>query len=443
MLHSVQTIERLKAALNSNQASRERMCAQLLALMDGYSDIRPRRPQGGPDGGRDIEAIYSGVHKIFGAVGFKNDADDSAESKSWMRKKFNADLSSALDARPRLYGFVFFTNIDVTPAEEAELKQLGTSRGLSLVEVIGRENMRHYLDSPSGLSTRYQFLGITMSDEEQKAFFQIYGAKLENLILNRFGYIESRLERIEFLQEAANPIDKIGMVFIFPRPVEAKELVNAAVRVNIDLDRRPWSDELQLSDARALWLGAKVRTDVNRAHFAALDGWLWTTARDGSDLREVRAIPPSWRDEPEIESFDLFIYNVRGVLPFDTIAALDKRRVSIEITATLLGRIGQIWLVVNGYIVCKVEAPYDPNITDAERARLASLQEPHLGAIPALRGAAAGDMWPRRDVPDGWVTLAGEGDWLLPTVDFERYSPERLEKYVRIEQVEADGQIQS
>ena len=58
-----ETEQRLKNFLNSNQVVRERMCLQILSLNHNYSEIKPRHPNGGPDQGRDIEALYKNVLK--------------------------------------------------------------------------------------------------------------------------------------------------------------------------------------------------------------------------------------------------------------------------------------------------------------------------------------------------------------------------------------------
>jgi hypothetical protein len=60
--------------------------------------------------------------EVWGAVGFRNSATDSSEDKSWVRKKFLQDLGAALAEKPDLRGFVFFTNVDLTPAEVDALK---------------------------------------------------------------------------------------------------------------------------------------------------------------------------------------------------------------------------------------------------------------------------------------------------------------------------------
>src|ERR1700689_38933 len=105
------TDERLKSWLNADQAARERMCAGILALDRSYTDIVPRRPEGGPDGGRDIECRRLG-QKCFGAVGFLNHACDSKEQKKKLLRKFRDDIQSARDGEPTLKAFVFMCNID-------------------------------------------------------------------------------------------------------------------------------------------------------------------------------------------------------------------------------------------------------------------------------------------------------------------------------------------
>src|SRR5688572_15736005 len=100
------TEERLRTWLDANQVQRERLCIAVLAIEGDYSKVRPRRPKGGPDGARDIEAKYRGGVIVWGAVGFRNSTKDSAEDKAWVRKKFMADIESALLENSNLKGFV-------------------------------------------------------------------------------------------------------------------------------------------------------------------------------------------------------------------------------------------------------------------------------------------------------------------------------------------------
>jgi hypothetical protein len=54
------TDERLKSYLDTNQLQRERMCLAILSIDRRFTNLRPRHPRGGPDGGRDVDAIFRG-----------------------------------------------------------------------------------------------------------------------------------------------------------------------------------------------------------------------------------------------------------------------------------------------------------------------------------------------------------------------------------------------
>jgi hypothetical protein len=191
-----ETEERLRTWTQS-QADRERLCAALLELDQRFQDVKPRRPKGGPDGARDIEAKYEG-RVVWGAVGFRNNAIDSKEDKQWVATKFRSDLDAALVESPGLHGFVFLTNVDLTPAEREVLESYARSK-VAFCEIFYRERIRLVLDSPKGFAYRYQFLGLTMSDPEQVSFFAEYGDRLLGFVQGRFDEVDARLARLEFV----------------------------------------------------------------------------------------------------------------------------------------------------------------------------------------------------------------------------------------------------
>ena len=190
----------------TDQAGRERMCLGILALDARFSDIKPRRPKGGPDGGRDIEAVFDNREVVWGGVGFRANVNDSGEDKKWVEKKFKADIRSAKDKNPELWGFVFFTNVDLTSAELLNFEQYALSEGFSFIEIFYRERLRIALDSPQGLSLRFQYLNINLSEAEQAAFFAEYGSQIESLLHKGFGIIDERLKRIEFFHDCSKPL---------------------------------------------------------------------------------------------------------------------------------------------------------------------------------------------------------------------------------------------
>src|SRR4051812_22423948 len=109
------------------------MCLALLTLDPRFSNPRPRRPKGGPDGARDIEVVFNGI-ETWGAVGFRNSANDSNEDKAWVKKKFESDITSAVSENKELRSFIFMTNIDVTPSEVRDLLDFAHSKSIPQCE---------------------------------------------------------------------------------------------------------------------------------------------------------------------------------------------------------------------------------------------------------------------------------------------------------------------
>lgn len=203
------TDERLRWYLDTNQLARERLCLALLAMDKRFSNVNPRQPRGGPDGGRDLEGIFQGKYTVFGAVGFVNSASDSYQNKKEIIKKFKNDFNSAIKANGELKAFIFFTNVNLTASEKANLIDMTMKKGLILCDIYDRERIRIVLDSPDGLSLRYQYLQIPLSDAEQASFFAKWGEGIQGLISRKFEDVDNKLRRIQFIQESNNPLRSI------------------------------------------------------------------------------------------------------------------------------------------------------------------------------------------------------------------------------------------
>ncbi len=219
-----QTDERLKSYLDTNQLHREQMCRALLSIDKRFTDVRPRHPRGGPDGGRDIEAIYRADQKAYGAVGFVNQANDSAEQKKSIKEKFKSDLKSALNADHKPEVFIFITNINLTIGEKDSLVLEAKNAGLAYCEIIDRERLRISLDSPDGFSIRFQYLALPLSEEEQATFFAKWGDDIQSVISTGFKRIERTLDRVLFLQEFSNVMSSLILAFELDRTYTAEEI---------------------------------------------------------------------------------------------------------------------------------------------------------------------------------------------------------------------------
>lgn len=219
-----ETDQRLKSYLDTNQLHREQMCRAVLAVDKRFSNVQPRHPRGGPDGGRDIEAIYRREQKAFGAVGFVNEANDSREQKTKIAAKFREDLASALGSEEKPSVFVFFTNINLTIGEKDELVQAAKDAGIQFCDVFDRERIRIQLDSPDGFYIRYQYLQIPLSDGEQASFFARWGDEIQSVVANGFQKIERSLDRILFLQEANDALGYLSIALEMDREYSGDEI---------------------------------------------------------------------------------------------------------------------------------------------------------------------------------------------------------------------------
>lgn len=219
-----QTDEKLKSYLDTNQLHREQMCRAVLAADKRFSDVRPRHPRGGPDGGRDIQAIYREDQTVFGAVGFVNQANDSDEQKKTIKKKFFDDLENAISADKDLKVFVFFTNINLTIGEKDALIDKAKKEGILYCDILDRERIRIALDSPDGFSIRFQYLNIALSEEEQASFFSRWGDDIQSVISSGFQKVEGTLNRVLFLQEANDPISRLTLSLELNRKYSSEEI---------------------------------------------------------------------------------------------------------------------------------------------------------------------------------------------------------------------------
>jgi hypothetical protein len=207
-----------------SQHEAERLSADLLGMNSRYSEIKPRLPLGGPDGGRDIEAILDGRQLIWAAAGFRNMVDDGTEDKNWARTKFKADVDRMMKAKPDLTAMAFFTNVAQTPGELNELSAFAATKGITFVDLFSRERIRGELDSIRGLMFRVRYLQIPMTIEEQNAFFEHFGNKLEEAIGKRFEGLEGQLHRVQFELDAQKPLRYLRLVLVLQRPYTADEL---------------------------------------------------------------------------------------------------------------------------------------------------------------------------------------------------------------------------
>jgi len=221
---SYETDERLKGRLDTNQLARERLCLAVLSIDKRFTEVKPRHPRGGPDGARDIQAIFRESQVAFAAVGFLSQANDSDEHRRRATVKFEEDLDAAIAAEPQLKVFVFFTNVNLRLSEKSERENSARRRGITQCEIIDRERIRIALDSPDGLAARYQYLGISLSDAEQASFFAKWGDDIQGVVSEGFGKLERTLNRLQFLAETNLPLSHFTVLLQLDREYAGGEI---------------------------------------------------------------------------------------------------------------------------------------------------------------------------------------------------------------------------
>jgi hypothetical protein len=393
------------------QEERERMCLGILSLDPRYSNVKPRRPKGGPDGGRDIEAVFSDRLLVWGGVGFRNNAVDSAEDKRWAREKFKSDSSSARMEAPELQGFVFFTNVDLTPSEVADFEAIARSHGFQHIEVFYRERIRIILDSPRGLALRFQHLGVSLSEAEQTAFFAEYGTQLESILHRGFSQVEERLKRLEFFHDSSLQLDCIELFVELKEDYSPLELGHFRVLAEfIDLH--------ELEPHPTLWLACR---DAYPKYVS-----------NGTEVPLIGTKSLSWSRHPD-ENLQATVFSASQLTtrslnagvgihrrgPFHTLSDLDRKSLSIYITENLLDKIAAIYVSANEYWLAGVPSEM-----------FVPLDVPPLAAWPEpLSDLEANQQWKsilvKMENPPEWIPaeLAREG-W---GVDFRGTMPIKKE----------------
>ena len=218
------TDQELKSRLDSNQVARERMCLAILALDDRFTEVRPRHPYGGRDGGVDIDAVFRDKQRAAAAVGFVVGANDLQQQKRAIKKKFGEDAISAFKNNPRPTVFVFFTNVRLTVTELKNLKTIAAKTGFAESDIFDRERMRVALDTVDGFAARFQYLGIPLSEAEQASFFARWGDDIQSVVATGFQRVERTLDRLLFLQEAHNVLDSLYLKFELDRTYSSDEI---------------------------------------------------------------------------------------------------------------------------------------------------------------------------------------------------------------------------
>lgn len=130
----------------------ESLAASLMRI-EGYTDVDPIHPTGGPDGGKDALARREGKNWAMAAY-FPSGSRAFAE----ILGKFGSDLEAITDRVVEADGMVFVTNQELSESRRRTLDLLASEKGLEL-DLVHGHRIRAILDQPAHSGLRAQFLG--------------------------------------------------------------------------------------------------------------------------------------------------------------------------------------------------------------------------------------------------------------------------------------------
>lgn len=142
------------------QKAAERLAGHILSS-EGYKSIDPSHPLGGRDGVRDIVCIKDNVQYI-GAAYFPR----GQKTFKTIQDKFYVDLKGV--AINKANGIAFVTNQEISLAERKKLMSVNLDIS---IEIFHLERLVNILNNPTNYGVRLEFLDISITSEEQLAYF--------------------------------------------------------------------------------------------------------------------------------------------------------------------------------------------------------------------------------------------------------------------------------
>lgn len=173
---------------DAGQAPAERLAGHLLRL-EGFKELDPSHPLGGPDGLKDIVCKKDGREWIAAAY-----FPRGQQSIKQIKQKWDHDTQGV--AKHKVDGFVFVTNQKLTNSQKGKLSR---ALGVRYVHLIHLETIVSLLDSPVGYGIRLEFLDIEMEREEQIAFIASRDALIDRL-QNSLEQLVAQLQNPELLK---------------------------------------------------------------------------------------------------------------------------------------------------------------------------------------------------------------------------------------------------
>lgn len=252
---------------DKGQPFSERMSAKLISL-EGFENIDPQSPLGGPDGTKDILAFKDGKKFVIGCY-FPNGQKGFKDIK----EKFDGDLKGV--KKNKAQGFVFISNQKITPTERINL-----TKGQKIeIDILHGERVCGLLDSPKGYGIRLEYLGIELTREEQISF------------------LNSHLDLKENFKEIKNALDEIKKVTNrFAGEILSRDSYTNQPLSSLPISGVTFSSRLSIEDL--LSLHRAILTETQNGDFSKFFGFrkveVWIgNPGDGKTKADFVPTPPS------------------------------------------------------------------------------------------------------------------------------------------------------
>tara|TARA_R110002096_G_scaffold143178_1_gene298831 strand:- start:240 stop:1340 length:1101 start_codon:yes stop_codon:yes gene_type:complete len=257
---------------DKGQAYSERLSAKIVDA-EGFTDIDPQCPTGGPDGRKDIICYKSGRKYVVGCY-FGNGQKTFAE----IRDKFQSDYEGV--EMNNAGGFAFVTNQKITPAERISLIPEGSEN----IEIYHGERVTNILDSPKGYGIRLEYLDIELTKEEQISF------------LNSHVNLKQEFSEIKELLNQVRSVSNRIAGEIHDRDRDSNRSLAVLPIVGI-----PFSSRISLEDLLAIQQASLYETQGNSFEgvlgLRKVQVWL---ARAGADIENAEYVPPTADQVPKL-----------------------------------------------------------------------------------------------------------------------------------------------
>lgn len=172
-LYSGRDAYKLIREWDDTSAASERFSSQIL-ISEGYTELNPSHPLGGPDGKKDAVCQKDGK-KFIMACYFPNGQKSFKETLDKYKNDYLGVKNNQVN------GIAFITNQELSLGERQELETIALNDN-KLADIYHLERISTIVNIPSNYGIRLEFLRIEMTAEEQLSALAQKDAKIHELM---------------------------------------------------------------------------------------------------------------------------------------------------------------------------------------------------------------------------------------------------------------------